>query len=184
MMASGDMGSIVVWPDRVLSTPTRRVTDFGPALRELLERMKVALVEAEGIGLAANQIGVGLRVAIVSPPEGELIEMINPAITARRGEVVLDEACLSVPGEGEKVKRAVEVDVAYQDAAGAQHTMTAKDRLAHIVQHEVDHLDGTVYVQYIGPAKRDLIRRRMEKLKRYEKEAESEEGGVDDDEDL
>lgn len=159
---------IVLWPDRILSTPTRAVTEFGPQLRELLERMKRAMAEAEGIGLAANQIGVGLRAALVSPPEGELIEMINPRITAKRGEVLLDEACLSLPGEGEKVKRAVEVDVVYQDAAGGEHTLTAKERVAHIVQHEVDHLDGLVYVQHVGPVKRDLIRRRMEKRKRHE----------------
>ncbi|HEX4622646.1 MAG TPA: peptide deformylase [Myxococcaceae bacterium] len=170
---------IVLWPDRVLSTPTQKVTDFGPKLRELLERMKRSVVEAEGIGLAANQIGVGLRVALVFPPEGELIEMVNPRITARRGEVLLDEACLSLPGEGEKVERALEVDVVYQDASGAEHTLTAKERLAHIVQHEVDHLDGLVYVQHVGQVKRDMIRKRMERRKKYGMEPDPDE---DDDE--
>src|SRR5437763_705949 len=122
--------------------------------------MKAAMAEAEGIGLAANQIGVGLRVALVSPPEGELIEMVNPKITARRGEVELDEACLSLPGEGEKVTRAVEVDVTWQDPSGGRHDASFKDRAAHIVQHECDHLDGLVYVQHVGPVKRDVIRRR------------------------
>jgi peptide deformylase len=164
--------AIVLWPDRVLSMPTQRVTDFGPALRELLERMKRALAEAEGIGLAANQIGVGLRVALVIPPEGELMEIINPRITDRRGEALLDEACLSLPGEGEKVQRALEVDVVYQDASGAEHTLTASGRVAHIVQHEVDHLDGRVYVQHLGQVRRDLIRKRMEKRKRYGVDAE------------
>jgi peptide deformylase len=158
---------ILLWPDRVLSTPTKKVTDFGPPLRELLERMKRSAAEAEGIGLAANQIGVGLRVALVIPPEGEMIEMINPRITAKRGEVLLDEACLSLPGEGEKVQRAQEVDVVYQDATGAERTLTAKDRQAHIIQHEVDHLDGLVYVQHLGQVRRDLIRKRMERRKKY-----------------
>jgi peptide deformylase len=170
---------IVLWPDRILSTPTREVKDFGPALRELLERMKQALVEAEGIGLAANQIGVGSRVALISPQDGELIEMVNPRITARRGEIVLDEACLSLPGEGEKVQRAVEVDVSYQDPTGERHELTAKDHLAHIIQHECDHLDGRVYVQLLGPVKRDLIRRRMEKRKRSEENEENGDGSED-----
>jgi peptide deformylase len=105
-------------------------------------------------------------VALVSPPDGELIEMVNPTITARRGEVLLDEACLSVPGEGEKVKRAVEVDVTFQDSSGKSVCLTAKERTAHIIQHECDHLEGLVYVQHLGPVKRDLIRRRMEKRKK------------------
>jgi peptide deformylase len=160
------MDEIVLWPDRVLSSPTKPVTEFGPSLRELLERMRRTMVEAEGIGLAANQIGVALRVALVSPPEGPVFELVNPRITAKRGEMLLDEACLSLPGEGEKVSRAVEVDVVFQDANGVERTLTAKDRVAHIVQHEIDHLDGRVYVQHLGPVKRDLIRRRMEKRKR------------------
>jgi len=161
------MSPIVWWPDRMLSAPTRKVVDFGPELAALLERMQAELKEAQGIGLAANQIGVSLRVALVSPEQGESFEMVNPQITARRGEVLLDEACLSVPREGEQVHRALEVDVTFQDKSGAPHTLTATGHLAHIIQHEVDHLDGRVYVELLGTVKRDLIRRRMQRRKRF-----------------
>jgi peptide deformylase len=176
---SDALDEILLWPDRALSTPTKAVTDFGPSLRDLIERMKRAMAEAEGIGLAANQMGESQRVALVSPLDGEMFVMVNPRITALRGEVLLDEACLSLPGEGEKVKRAVEVEVVFQDAAGAEHTLTARDRVAHIIQHEVDHLEGRVYVQHLGPVKRDLIRRRMEKRKRegVEEDDEGDDGG-------
>src|SRR2546430_2409479 len=142
------MARIVFWPDRMLNHPTQPVNEFGADLRALLDRMLESMREAEGIGLAANQIGVPLRVALIAPKDGEVIEMVNPRILAKRGEVLLDEGCLSIPGEQEQVKRATEVDVVYRDAKGAEHQLTATERIAHIVQHEVDHLDGVVYVQH------------------------------------
>ena len=104
------MAQIVFWPDKVLTHPTRPVTEFGTQLRALLDRMLESMREAEGIGLAANQIGVPLRVALIAPKDGDVIEMVNPRIVAKRGEVLLDEGCLSLPGEQEQVNRATEVD--------------------------------------------------------------------------
>lgn len=166
--------SIVIWPDPVLSSPTREVTAFDAELAALLEEMRAAMVEAKGIGIAANQIGVPLRVAIVGRGDGTHVEMVNPRITARRGEKSWAEGCLSVPGEEEQVVRFEEVDVTWQDAKGATHTETAKEKFAHVVQHEVDHLDGTVYVMRISNLKRDIIRRRMLKLKKDLQHAHSE----------
>lgn len=157
---------IVIWPDPVLSQPTREVTDFGPALAELLGDMRESMVAAKGIGIAANQVGVSLRVAIVGRGNGTHVEMVNPRITARRGEVTLAEGCLSVPGEEEQVVRFAEVDVTWLDREGKSHQETAKEKFAHVVQHEVDHLDGTVYVMRISGLKRDIIRRRMVKIQK------------------
>ena len=157
---------IVIWPAPVLSGRTREVTDFGPALGELLGDMQESMAAARGIGIAANQVGISLRVAIVGRGDGTFVEMVNPRITARRGRVTYAEGCLSVPGEEEEVARHAEVDVSWQDRAGAMHQETAKEKFAHVVQHEVDHLDGTVYVMHISPLKRDIIRRRMVKLQK------------------
>jgi peptide deformylase len=170
------MSSVVIWPAKVLSTPTQPVL-FAPRacsvdLHALVERMKKVMAEEKGVGLAANQIGQPWRVCIVEEPgvreviPAAVFAMVNPEIVARRGEVVLDEGCLSVPNEFEKVLRSVEVDVRFQDVRGEWVTTTAKGKLAHIIQHEVDHLDGIVFTYHLGALKRGLIRERMMRLKR------------------
>jgi peptide deformylase len=158
---------IVIWPAVVLDNPTREVTRFGPELEQLFAEMMEAMHEAKGVGLAANQIGFPLRAAIVGRGDGTFVEMVNPRITAKREPVLtLVEGCLSVPGEEGEVPRYKEVDVTYQDRHGKTHTVTATERFAHVVQHEVDHLDGVVYVQHLSNMKRDVMRRKMNKLKR------------------
>src|SRR5690242_17647036 len=94
---------IVYWPDAVLDSPTQPVTEFGDALTLLLDEMLAAMREAEGIGIAANQIGVGQRLAWVGREDGTAFEIVNPVILEKSGKVTLDEGCLSVPGEWEKV---------------------------------------------------------------------------------
>ena len=157
---------ILIWPDRVLSTPTRAVTDFGRSLEELLAEMEAAVREAEGIGIAANQIGVPLRVALVGRGDGTFFEIVNPEIVSRSEPVSLREGCLSVPEEWEQVERFRSVRVRYQDKSGAWQELDAEGQLAHVLQHEIDHLDGIVYVMHLSNLKRGLIRDRMEKLKR------------------
>ena len=157
---------IFIWPDRVLSTPTRAVTDFGRSLEELLAEMEAAVREAEGIGIAANQIGVPLRVALVGRGDGTFFEIVNPEIVSRSEPVSLREGCLSVPEEWEQVERFRSVRVRYQDKSAAWHELDAEGQLAHVLQHEIDHLDGIVYVMHLSNLKRGLIRDRMEKLKR------------------
>jgi peptide deformylase len=157
---------ILVWPDKVLQRPTVKVTDFGPGLETLLAEMADSLREAEGIGLAANQIGVGLRLAWVGRTDGTFFEIVNPELLEKSEPVTFEEGCLSVPGEFEETPRFRKVKVRFQDRTGAWQTLEAEDRLAHVLQHEIDHLDGTVFVNHLSSLKRDLIRKKMLKLQK------------------
>ena len=120
---------IVIWPDKVLSTRTRPVTEFGPALDALLEEMMESLRAAEGIGIAANQIGVSLAIAWVGREDGTFFEIANPVVLEKSEPVSLEEGCLSVPHEWEQTPRFAKVRVRYQDRTGAQQELTAEGRL-------------------------------------------------------
>jgi peptide deformylase len=168
-MASDD---IVIWPHKVLTSATRPVEAFGAPLEALLARMLEAVNKAEGIGIAANQIGVDLRVALVGRGDGTFFEIVNPTLLEKADAVVLEEGCLSVPGEWEKTPRFRRVTVRYQDKAGTWHELAAEERLAHVLQHEIDHLDGTVFVDHLSSLKRSLIRERMLKVQRARKQGE------------
>jgi len=168
-MASRD---IVIWPDKVLNTPTQPVTEFGEKLDALLQDMHDSVIAAEGIGIAANQVGVPLRVALVGRGDETFFEIVNPEILERSEPISLEEGCLSVPKEWENVQRFRKVKVRYQDRTGAWHEQEAEDRLAHVFQHEIDHLDGTVYVMHLSNLKRNLIRSKMEKLKKLRAQRE------------
>jgi peptide deformylase len=157
---------IVIWPHKVLTSATQPVTDFGPALEKLLEEMAEAMREAKGIGIAANQVGEPLRVALVGREDGTFFEIVNPRILERSGEVTYEEGCLSVPDVWEKVKRYERVKVRYQDKTGQWHEVAADGKLAHVFQHEVDHLDGHVFVELLSTLKRSLIQERMKKLQK------------------
>ena len=152
---------IVIWPEKVLTTPTKPVTDFGPPLEALLAEMLEAVRAAEGIGIAANQIGVALKVALVGKEDGSFFEIVNPTVLSREEPEDFEEGCLSVPGEWELCPRFKKVKVRYQDRTGAWHEEAAEGRLAHIYQHEIDHLEGTVFVMHLSPLKRELIKKRM-----------------------
>lgn len=157
---------IVIWPHKVLSTPTQPVTDFGPALDKLLEEMAESMKEAEGIGIAANQVGESLRVAWVGREDGTFFEIVNPELLTKEGPVELEDGCLSVPGEWAKCPRFHKVLVKYQDRKGQWHELAAEGRLAHVLQHEIDHLDGHVFVDHLSSLKRTLILDKMKKLQK------------------
>ncbi len=158
---------IVIWPNKVLTTPTKPVTDFGEALTKLLDEMMESMKEAEGIGIAATQIGVPLRCAWVGREDGAtFFEIINPQILDKSGPVLLEEGCLSVPDQFEKTPRFHKVKVKYQDRAGEWHELEAEGRLAHVLQHEIDHLDGHVFVDHLSGLKRGLILEKMRKLQK------------------
>lgn len=163
---------IVIWPHKVLTSPTKPVTDFGPALETLLQEMDEACKEAEGIGIAAPQVGVPLRLALVGREDGTFFEIVNPEILERSEPIELQEGCLSVPDEFDKVRRFRKIKVRYQDKTGQWHEDVAEDRLAHVFQHEIDHLDGVVFVNHLSNLKRSLIREKMTKLQRNLKKRE------------
>ena len=157
---------IVIWPHKVLTSPTQPVTEFGPALDKLLEEMAESMKEAEGIGIAANQVGEPLRVALVGREDGTSFEIVNPQVLSKSEPVQLQEGCLSVPDEWEKCPRFHKVVVKYQDRTGQWHEVAAEGRLAHVLQHEIDHLDGHVFVDHLSSLKRTLILDRMKKLQK------------------
>ncbi|MBM7112748.1 peptide deformylase [Archangium primigenium] len=157
---------IVIWPHKVLTTPTQPVTDFGENLTTLLDEMFEALKKAEGIGIAANQVGVPLRCSWVGREDGTFFEIINPQILERSGDVTLEEGCLSVPDQFAPTPRFHKVKVKYQDRTGAWHEVEAEGKLAHVFQHEIGHLDGQVFVELLAPLKRSLIREKMLKLQK------------------
>ncbi len=157
---------IVIWPHKVLTSATQPVTDFGSGLEQLLQEMNEAVHEAKGIGIAANQVGESLKVALVGREDGTFFEIVNPQILERSGDVTLEEGCLSVPDQWEKVPRYEKVKVRYQDKAGQWHEVEAEGHLAHVFQHEIDHLEGRVFVDLLSGLKRGIIQERMKKLQK------------------
>lgn len=147
-MNAGFVSEIVQHPARVLLTPTREVSEFGD-VPPLAERMFAAMRKFRGMGLAANQIGVGLRVAVMHVPGWPEMVLVNPRIVRTKGETTNSEGCLSVQKSRHwvPVKRAKIVYVEYQDATGAAKKLKAADMLARCIQHELDHLDGVTCLE-------------------------------------
>ncbi len=154
--------------DRVLRGKGKSVEEFGPELKPLFERMERTMIAANGVGLAAPQIGVSMQVAIMNPePENDatLVRMINPRIVAASRETVkIEEGCLSVPGVRGDVERPERVTVVYLDESGTEHTLEAEGMLARIVQHELDHLNGVLFIDRLSFAKRSLIKAKLRTL--------------------
>jgi len=160
---------IVIWPDPVLkqvAAPVERVDD---AVRRLLDDMAETMYAADGVGLAAPQIAELQRVIVIdtSPrQEGQkLVHLVNPEIVATEGKTTYTEGCLSIPGEAEEVDRAARVRVRALDYFGKPFELDADGLLAIAIQHETDHLNGTLFVDHLSSLKRELIRKRMKKLK-------------------
>lgn len=142
--------AIVLHPAPILSQATTPVTEITPELLALLDKMAAVMVAHDGIGIAAPQVGESLRVAIVDVDEElGLIEMINPTIIERKGQQIDVEGCLSVPDVYGTVERAEEVTVLYVDREGDEYELTATDLFARAIQHEVDHLDGIVFLEKV-----------------------------------
>ena len=159
---------ILLWPHPVLKQQAAPVAQVDDAVRALVADLFETMYAAEGVGLAANQVGVLQRVLVLDTtsrqPELRPLAMVNPVIVSREGETVYAEGCLSLPGEVEDVERAAVVTVRYQDAQGEPHTLRCEGLLAIAVQHELDHLDGIVFVDHVSVLKRELIRRRMKRV--------------------
>ena len=161
--------TIVKYGDPVLETPAEAVREFGTnELRELVESMFETMYAAKGLGLAAPQIGISQRVAVIDTSAGQdpaaRLVLINPEIVAREGKQVGEEGCLSIPGFREEVKRALKVRLRAQNVEGEWFETGAEELLARAFQHEVDHLDGILFLSHISLLKRDLIKRKIRKL--------------------
>jgi peptide deformylase len=159
---------IVKYGDPVLEKPAQVITSFDDELRTLVEDMFESMYAAHGVGLAAPQIGVSKRVAVVDvtfkeDPSAKLV-LINPEIIHKEGRQRGTEGCLSIPEFREEVTRAQKVTVRAQDAEGKCFERTGEDLLARAFLHETDHLNGKLYISHISALKRDLIKRRIKKL--------------------
>ncbi len=156
---------IVVYPDRRLKLVSKEVESFNGALHDLLDDMYDTMRARNGVGLAAIQVGVDIRALIINIPlegaDGEhdqprenTIEMINPVILEKDGSERFQEGCLSVPGVYEEVERAKHVKVEYLDREGNKQVIEDDDFLAIAIQHEIDHLDGKVFIEKLSYMKR------------------------------
>lgn len=160
---------ILIWPDARLKKKAVPVTKVDDDVRALIRDMFETMYHADGVGLAAPQVGVHQNVIVLDTtprqPESKPIAMVNPEILSYEGKIVYAEGCLSIPGESEDVERAAVVTVRYLDEQGVEQTLKADGLLAVAVQHETDHLKGIVFVDHVSMLKRELIRKRMKKLK-------------------
>ncbi|HEY4009623.1 MAG TPA: peptide deformylase [Acidobacteriaceae bacterium] len=168
--SSAKVHAIVKYPDPVLGKKGDPVTEFGPQLAQFVEEMWASMYAAHGIGLAAPQVGVSKRITVIDVsfkerPE-EKIVLINPEIIEREGKQFEEEGCLSLPEIRDKVHRAAHVKVRAQDADGKFFEVEGDELLARAMQHEIDHLDGILFIDRLSPLKRDLAKRRIRKLQK------------------
>lgn len=156
---------ILHFPDPRLRTPARPVAEVTEEIRRLAADMFETMYHAPGIGLAATQVNVQQRVIVVdvSHDKDQPICLVNPEILGTEGEEEMEEGCLSVPGVFETVRRAEKVRVRYLSLDGEETMIDADGLLAVCIQHEIDHLDGRLFVDYLSTLKRDRIRRKLEK---------------------
>jgi peptide deformylase len=171
----GDSLPILLVPDPILKAKSRPVGPQDNAtVRALLPRLFATMYLAPGIGLAAPQIGQGLRVAVVDIQPNDVrhpIALINPEIIARSPELATrEEGCLSLPGQFADVTRPARVKVRYLDATGARREIEAAGLLSACLQHEIDHLDGVLFVDHLSALKRNMILRRLAKELRQKRD--------------
>lgn len=161
---------IVKYGDPVLEKPAAKVTVFDADLQKLLDDMFESMYEAHGVGLAAPQIGIAKRIAVIDvtfkeDPDAKLV-LVNPEIIKTEGRQTQQEGCLSIPDFRENVTRAKRVTVRAQNAKGEWFEHTGEDLLARALLHETDHLNGKLYITHISALKRDLMKRKIRKLQK------------------
>lgn len=159
--------TIIKYGEPVLHAPAARVETIDDSIKTLLEDMVETMYAAPGIGLAATQIGVALRVIVIDLSVGEdptqLIQLVNPELVAKDGEQREEEGCLSVPGYGGSPTRPARVEIMGLAPDGTERTYQATELLARAFCHEIDHVDGVLFVDRLSPLKRDLVKRRLRK---------------------
>jgi peptide deformylase len=158
------------YPDPVLRQKTGRVETIDSMIKRLIEDMVETMHDAPGVGLAANQVGVPLQVAVIDLSTREdpvrrhpLLVIINPEVLSQEGSVIEEEGCLSIPEYAEKVKRAQKVKVRALDRDGKSFEIEAEGLLAKALQHEIDHLNGLLFVDRLSPLKKNIFKRRHRK---------------------
>ncbi|MFN7131530.1 MAG: peptide deformylase [Myxococcales bacterium] len=159
---------ILIWPDPRLKEKAKPVEKVTEETRRLIADMFETMYDAHGVGLAAPQIGVLERILVVdtSPRQDDARPMvfINPVIVKAEGSTTYEEGCLSIPGEAEEMERYAKITVRALDESGEEFTCQAEGLLSIALQHEMDHLDGMLFVDYLSTLKRELIRKRMKKV--------------------
>jgi len=136
-------------PDPVLRRKARRIAVIDDSIRKLIDDMVETMQESYGVGLAANQVGVPLRVVVIHVPEEEVLVLVNPVIVETKGERMVIEGCLSVPGYQAEVPRAESVRIQARDRNGKIFRKRGTELLAQAMQHEIDHLNGMLYIDYL-----------------------------------
>lgn len=161
---------IRLYPDPILKQPASSVEKFDSTLHKLLDDMAETMYEADGIGLAAPQVGVSQRVAVadVSEKRNDVLEVVNPIIVAREGKVPSEEGCLSIPEYRDTIQRSEAVTVQAMDRNGNPIEIKATGLLAICLQHEIDHLDGILFVDHLSRLKRELFKGWLKKRLRRE----------------
>ena len=159
---------IVKYGDPVLEKPSVAVTVFDHALKKLIDDMFESMYAAHGVGLAAPQIGIPKRIAVIDcsfkeDPDAKLV-IINPEIVKKEGRQTHNEGCLSLPDFRENVTRAMKCTVRAQDVDGNWFESEGEELLARAMQHETDHLNGKLFISHVSALKRDLIKRKIKKL--------------------
>jgi len=161
---------ILKWGHPVLHAPSEPVQAIDGSIRTLVADMIETMYAAPGIGLAAPQIGVALRVIVIDLSVGkdrsQLLSLVNPEFVAKEGEQREDEGCLSVPGYGGSLLRPARVEVKGLDLDGKERVYTGTELLARAFCHEIDHIDGLLFVDRLSPLKRDLLKRKLRKKSR------------------
>ena len=136
-------------PDPILRKKAKKVTNIDVSVQRIIDNMIETLDKASGVGLAANQVGVPLRIVIIHIPDKDVIVLINPEIIEKTGERLVVEGCLSIPGYQAEVKRSESVRVKARDRQGKLFRKKATDLLAQAFEHEIDHLNGILYIDYL-----------------------------------
>lgn len=150
------------YPEQVLREKARDVTDFGEELQSLLRDMWETMETNDGVGLAAPQVGVSLRVAVVGWRDRRIV-LVNPVVIEQEGEEVQEEGCLSAPGFFEMVTRPARVVVEAQDEHGQPFRLEEEGFLARVLSHEIDHLEGKLFLDRLSPLKRQFLKKKLQK---------------------
>ena len=162
--------TIVKYPDPVLQQPGEPVTEFDKELRKFVADMFETMYASQGIGLAAQQVGVANRITVIDLGQGkdpaQKLVLINPEIISREGKQYEEEGCLSFPEIREKIARAAKVRIRAQDEHGKWFEMDGEELLSRAFQHEIDHLDGMLFIFRMSALKRDLNLRKIRKMQR------------------